>query len=103
MQVNQRNAIMHFAATPFIHVDDNSIQSDVTLSLSTSRLQGKISVSPQAVADRTNIFNNDEEAAIAVGVSGNGRAQMQLQVGIDAGSASAGRHSTTVVITITAN
>lgn len=95
--------MLHFAATPFAHVDDSSVQSDAILSATVSQQLGQITVSPQAAADQTNISDDDEQAAIEVGVSGNGRAQIQLQVGIDANDAHAGRHCTTVVMTVTAN
>ncbi|WP_157593925.1 hypothetical protein [Rubripirellula obstinata] len=103
VRVNQRQVMLHFAATPFVHVDDSRIKNNAMLSATVSRQLGQIVVSPQAIADRTNISNDDEQATIAVGVSGNGRAQVQLQVGIDANNAHAGRHCTTVVMTVTAN
>lgn len=103
VQVNQRQVMLHISATPFVHLDDSSSQSDAVLSATLSRKLGRVAVSPQAVTDRTNISNGDDQASISLGVSGNGRAQVQLQVGIDANNAHAGRHCTTVMMTVTAN
>jgi len=101
VRVQKKQALLHWATSPFVHVSNPELTSDAFLAATVTSQNGKIAVSPRRVIDRTNLSGGDDTAAIAMGVQGNGKAEIKLEVGIDEQGAAAGLHQTTVILTVT--
>lgn len=101
-RINRTQAILHWVAIPFAHADRPSFRSDAVLSAVVKNTTGPLQISPTAAQDRTALYSGDEEASIHMAAQGTGRATIELNVAIDGQHAAAGKHSTTVVLTVTA-
>jgi len=102
VRVNKGAAVLHWATSPFTHTTYPELTSDAILAATVMSQDGGVAVSPSRIVDRTNLSEGDETAAIAMGIQGSGRLKIDLQVGIDNPGAAGGMHSTTVILTVTA-
>lgn len=101
VHVNKSDVILHWATRPFTHTTYPELTSDAVLAATVTQQTGKVAVSPSRIVDRTNISDRDNTAAIAMGIQGSGKLKIKLEVGIDNERAAGGKHSTTVVLTVT--
>ena len=103
VRTNVNQVVLHWNITPFVHLDDDAIQSDAMIAATVTNSLGPLQISPSRVSDRTNLSGGDREASVAMGLRRNGKANIQLRVGIDDRHAVAGRHHADVTLTLTSH
>lgn len=102
VRINRSAAVLHWVASSFVHTEATHIETDAILSAVVKKQVGAINIATQQSIDRTNISADDRNAAVTMVAQGAGIATIELQIGIEDTHACAGRHSTTVVLNVTA-